>query len=183
MAAAIAHGPRLVVLGDAPESSTNEDDSSREKLLAMACSASVRMGYPDVLCVVGADHVAGVKEALCHASCSSSETLQVECAEATAQAWFLGPRALVKIQNLYSAIERAFEPTNIALQRYEKTFKKKPGDELRVFENLTELSDSVSKRTPPGTLMRSLQLEGMACSPATLSELQHWSSREMGAAA
>jgi hypothetical protein len=183
MAAAIAHGPRLVVLGDAPESSSHPDDASREKLLAMACSAAVRMGYPDVLCVVGADHVAGLKEELRNGSCSGSETLHVECEEVTAKAWFLGPRALGKIQNLYTALERTFEPHAIALQRYKKTFKREPGNELRVFEDLAELSDSVSKRTPPGTFIRSLQSEGLACCPATLSELQHWCSREMGAAA
>jgi hypothetical protein len=180
MAAAIAHGPNLVVLGDAPESCSNPDDSSREKLLAVACSAAVRMGHPDVLCVVGADHVAGVKEELRRIASSRSETLEVECEEVTAKAWFLGPRALGEIRNLHSNLERAFEPEVIAAQRHEKTFKKKQGVELRVFEDLTELSDSNSIRNLPGTFIRSLQSDGLACCPATFSELQRWGSKEMG---
>jgi hypothetical protein len=181
MATAIAHGPRLAVLADAPESCSDPDISAREKLIAVACSATVRMGCPNVLCVVGADHVAGVKEQLRAASCSRTENLQVECEEFIAQAWFLGPRALGKIRNVYSCLERTFDPEVIAMQRHEKTFKKKQnGQELRVFEDLTELSDSVSKRTPPGTLIRSLHAEGLACWPSTLNELQHWSSKEMG---
>jgi hypothetical protein len=179
MAAAIAHGPRLVVLADAPESSSNEDDAAREKLIAVACSAAVRTGCPDVLCVVGADHVVGVREELRAASRSRSGNLQVRCEEVTAKAWFLGPRALGKIRNMYSCLERTFEPEVIAMQRHEKTFKRKQGQELRIFEDLTELSDSVSVRTPPGTLIRSLQREGLACWPATLSELQNWHSKEM----
>jgi len=53
------------------------------------------------------------------------------------------------------------------------------GQELRIFEDLTELSDSVSIRTPPGTLIRSLHMEGLACWPATLGELKKWSTKEM----
>jgi hypothetical protein len=180
MAAAIEHGPHLVVLADAPESCTNEDEAAREKLIAVACSAAVRMGCPDVLCVVGADHVAGVKKNLRVASRSRSDNLQVELEEVTAKAWFLGPRALGKIRNLHSCLERTFEPEVIAVQRHEKTFKKKSGQELRIFEDLTELSDSVSIRTPPGTLIRSLRMEGLACWPSTFSELQKWNSKEMG---
>merc|ERR1719160_2129403 len=149
MATAIAHGPRLVVLGDAPGSCSSPDDAAREKLIAVACSAAVRMGCPDVLCVVGADHVPGVKEELRVGSCTRSETLEVECEEVTAKAWFLGPRALGKIRNMYSSLERTFAPEVIALQRHDKTFKKKQGQELRIFEDLTELSDSNSMRTPP----------------------------------
>jgi len=140
----------------------------------------VRTGCPDVLCVVGADHVASVKEHLRAASRSNSENLRVECEEFTAQAWFLGPRALAKMRNLYSCLEQTFEPEVIASQRHNKTFKRKDGQELRVFEDLVELSDSVSHRTPPGTLMRSLQMEGLACWPSTLSELQKWCSIESG---
>ena len=101
----------------------------------------------------------------------------MECEEVTAKAWFLGPRALGKIQNLYTALERTFEPHAIALQRYKKTFKREPGNELRVFEDLAELSDSVSKRTPPGTFIRSPPSERLACCLATLPELQRWSSK------
>jgi hypothetical protein len=179
MAAAIVHGPHLVVLGDTPESFSNPDDAAREKLIAVACSAAVRMGCPDVLCVVGADHVAGVREELLTGACSRSETLEVECEEITAKAWFLGPRALKEIRKLYSALERTFEPEVIAVQRHEKTFKRKQGNELRIFEDLTELSDSHRERTPPGTFIRSLQMEGLACCPATLDELQRWCGKEM----
>jgi hypothetical protein len=141
------------------------------------------MGYSDVLCVVGADHVAGVKEALRNGSCSKSETLEVECEEVTAKAWFLGPRALGRIQKMYSGLEAAFEPQVIAKQRYEQTFKRKQGHELRVFEDLTELSDSLSNRIPPGTFVRGLQRDGLACCPTTLCELQRWCSTEMRASA
>lgn len=183
MAAAIegSDGPQLVVLGDAPESAVeSEDDAAREKLLAVACGAALRAGCSDVLCVVGADHVEGVKAELRAGACSRSETLEVECEEVTAKAWFLGPRALGKFRSLYSSLERTFEPEVIGTQRHEKTFKRKQGEELRAFEDLTELSDSHGGRTPPGTFIRSLQLEGLACCPATLEELQNWCGKEMG---
>jgi EAL domain-containing protein (putative c-di-GMP-specific phosphodiesterase class I) len=66
------------------------------------------------------------------------------------------------------------------VQRHEKTFKRKQGEELRAFEDLTELSDSHGGRTPPGTFIRSLQVQGLACCPATLEELQSWCGKEMG---
>jgi hypothetical protein len=138
------------------------------------------MGCPDVLCVVGADHIEGVKKELRAVSSSRIDNLEVECEEVTAKAWFLGPRALGKIRNLHSCVDRFFKPEIIAVQRHDKTFKRKQGQELRIFEDLTELSDSVSMRTPPGTLIRSLHMEGLACCPATLGELQNWSSKEMG---
>jgi hypothetical protein len=50
----------------------------------------------------------------------------VECEEVTEKAWFLGPRALGKIQNLYRALETAFEPQAIALQRYKTICKREP---------------------------------------------------------
>jgi hypothetical protein len=49
---------------------------------------------------------------------------------------------------------------------------------LRAFEEQTELFGLASYTSRPGAMVRRLGSEGLACSPATVSELRAWVNSE-----
>lgn len=174
MAAAVAHDPELVVLADPALSGSDMDDPGRDVLLATACLAAVRVGCADVLCVVGADHVGPVAEALRNGAAASAEDLAVECSGGAAKAWFLGRRALRTCSEQRVALSVAFRPETLAAMRHEA---QRPGA-LRAFEEQTELFGLAMYKSRPGSLIRRLGSEGLACSPAKISELRAWIDSE-----
>jgi hypothetical protein len=132
--------------------------------------ATVQLGFTDVLCVVGADHIEPVEQALRSAT---SPDLAVDLDETTASPVFLGRRALKRLEEERAFLTEKFNEKAVAAQRH---VTKKPAI-LQLFEARTEL-DAAVNGGKTGELARQLQDDGAACRPTDFSELREWWLRE-----